>query len=227
MPLVRRPSCGRFRRLCGLLPLVLALDLAPAAAQEHEPIGPVTIDVRGSLARFPTDDITAASVGLPSALLPGRGLGFEIGGHVYVIRTRAVTIGLGASFLEATGRRIPAPTTAGGAPAGPTVRTRFRALSPQLSVNFGHGRGWSYLSGGIGRSRLSIATDGPAGIPERDDQVRTLNYGGGARWFAKRHLAFTFDLRFYAVGPQPQSAAGAPATPRLTLLVFSAGASFK
>ena len=32
-------------------------------------------------------------------------------------------------------------------------------------------------------------------------RVETINYGGGARWFIKPRLAFSIDVRFYAVSP--------------------------
>ena len=35
---------------------------------------------------------------------------------------------------------------------GRPVTERFTHLAPELSFNFGTGNGWSYLSGGIGRS---------------------------------------------------------------------------
>ena len=36
-----------------------------------------------------------------------------------------------------------------------------------------------------------------------------LNYGGGARWFNSPHLAFTFDIRFYAISPRDADGDGA------------------
>ncbi len=29
----------------------------------------------------------------------------------------------------------------------------------------------------------------------------TVNYGGGARWFIKHHLAFSLDVRVYEIQP--------------------------
>ena len=34
-----------------------------------------------------------------------------------------------------------------------------------------------------------------------EEPLKTINYGGGARWFTKTHLAFSFDVRFYAINP--------------------------
>ena len=57
-------------------------------------------------------------------------------------------------------------------------------------------------------------------------RTRAFNYGGGARWFAKEHLAFTFDLRFYRIDPQ-EAAAGRPAYDGRRIMAFSAGISLK
>jgi hypothetical protein len=96
----------------------------------------------------------------------------------------------------------------------------FKTFAPQLSLNFGTGHGWSYLSGGIGASIWSIVPDGQEPRPVDTDRIRTVNYGGGARWFAKPHLAFSFDVRFYQIDPYVDS-------PRTTLLVIGAGISVK
>jgi hypothetical protein len=57
-------------------------------------------------------------------------------------------------------------------------------------------------------------------------RASTLNYGGGARWFIKEHLAFSVDLRFYAMSPLEETETE-PGSPRLTVMVLSIGASFK
>ncbi len=78
------------------------------------------------------------------------------------------------------------------APVNVTVNTRFSAVSPQISFNFGARDGWSYISGGIGRGTLTTQrVDEP--LPDPESGTKTINYGGGARWFAKKHLAVTFD----------------------------------
>ena len=100
---------------------------------------------------------------------------------------------------------------------------RLTALSPQVSLNFGKRDGWSYLSGGIGWASLTTEFDD---MPFEDpaSRPRAINYGGGARWFAKKHLAFSLDLRFYAISPQ-EATVERPAVPRMTVMVFSAGIS--
>ena len=96
--------------------------------------------------------------------------------------------------------------------------------APQLSFNFGGRNGWSYISGGPGTARLSL-------FPLNQDQptqrrTNTLNYGGGARWFVREHLAFSLDLRFYAMSPLAATETE-PGSPRMTVMVLSIGASFK
>ena len=54
----------------------------------------------------------------------------------------------------------------------------------------------------------------------------TLNFGGGARWFAQRHLAFCFDLRFYETKPALTTLTSA-GRERKRLLVLSAGIAIK
>ena len=54
----------------------------------------------------------------------------------------------------------------------------------------------------------------------------TLNYGGGARWFVRPGLAFSFDVRFFAINPLGEIESE-PGSPRLTRMAFSAGVSIK
>ncbi|OFV93942.1 MAG: hypothetical protein A3H95_07685 [Acidobacteria bacterium RIFCSPLOWO2_02_FULL_64_15] len=106
------------------------------------------------------------------------------------------------------------------------VTERFASIAPQLSFNFGTGDGWSYLSGGIATSTWSVVPDGASPAPSDEERLKTINYGGGARWFAKPHLAFSFDVRFYAIDPGTPSGSR-PASPRTTMVVVGAGISVK
>lgn len=194
----------------------------PAVAQDDEPIGRFVADLRGSFVRFGQQPGLAGSYGFRPHATPSSGIGVDAGAHVYPLRWRFVTLGLGAAYHASFGDR--GARTDDVDPDGPTLRKTFRAISPQLSLNFGGRNGWSYLSGGIGTSRLVLfARDGerPA-----ERSARTLNYGVGARWFVKRHVAFSLDLRFHSLSPL-QPTATAPASPRLTLMVLSVGASFR
>jgi hypothetical protein len=96
-------------------------------------------------------------------------------------------------------------------------------------LNFGHSEGWSYLSGGIGWAKVTNAVVlETAGSTTGDaiEQTRAINYGGGARWFMKRHVAFSVDVRWYAISPRPATATD-PGHARLRRMVLSAGVSFK
>ena len=195
-----------------------------ATAQGVEPIGRFVVDVRGSIPLYGQNEQLAVNEGLFPFQLASRGLGIDVGGHLYPLRWRGITFGVGISLLTSAGERAAGENDP--VVDDPTVRTTFAAVSPQLSFNFGSKEGLSYLSGGLGSSRLTISTESGQGNGSRRP-AKTLNYGGGARWFIKRHLAFTLDLRFYAISPQPATKAGETPTPRMTLMVVNAGVSFK
>ena len=82
-----------------------------------------------------------------------------------------------------------------------------------------------FFVGGIGATAFTAERQ-DAPLPPQESRTRTFNYGGGARWFSKKHVALSVDLRFYAVSPQLQTA-GRPAFSRMTLVAFSVGAAFK
>lgn len=209
------------RCLCVAIALGWASD---SMAQPRTPIGPFVADVRGALARFKEDPTVAGSLGVQPDNLPTRGLGLAVGAHWYPLRGRRVTLGVGGEILLARDTRT-ADDEGAGAVTGPTVTTRLSAMSPQLSLNFGHGDGWSYISGGLGVARLTAERDdGPStGGAAR---TRTLHYGGGARWFTGPRLAFTFDLRFYTVNARP-AAGTIPEFPKTKTMVISAGISLR
>jgi hypothetical protein len=154
----------------------------------------------------------------------GFGGGGEVGAHGYLFRWKAVTFGVGASVHTSAGQRTPATPKGATTPPGPTVKTRFQAVTPQLSLNFGHRMGWSYISGGIGRAKFRAWRDDLT--PEEGESTRALNYGGGARWFMNNHVAFSVDFRFYALNPVEPSTQGA-GHPRMTFGVGSVGISLR
>ena len=150
-------------------------------AQEPPPrIGPFVVDVHGTFPRFPNDLELAQSRGLDPAQLPGHGVGVDVGAHVYLLRWRAMTIGVGGQLTFGRAHWTPS------ADVGPTagllpVSERFLSAAPQVSFNFGTGHGWSYLSGGTaGRSGRFIRTPSRGGRPgaTEDHQLRR-----GAWWF--------------------------------------------
>jgi hypothetical protein len=210
----------------GLFCLFCLAIASPVAAQPTEPIGPFVIDLRGALGRHKAEPSVATDLGVTAANLPTRTLGLVGGVHVYPIR-RKVSLGLGGNVAFVRGSRALDIAVQGEQQPmqGPTVRRHFTTFSPEVSLNFGHRNGWSYISGGmLGRSKLYLdREDAPAtSTPYRS----TINYGGGARWFTTNHVAFSVDFRWYSVDEQA-AAAGLVAQPRTTLLILSGGISFK
>jgi hypothetical protein len=191
---------------------------AEVAAQPPQPVGPYVIDARGSFVRFKEDGAIANTIDVSADNLPTRGLGITTGAHWYPVRWRRVAFGLGAELLLARDSRTKEATET--TEAGPTVTTRLSALSPHLSLNFGKGDGWSYISGGFSSARLTVErTDRPA---IDVDRTRATHYGAGARWFTSRRLAVSVDVRFYAINARPPTGT-LPQFPRNRLTVFSAG----
>jgi hypothetical protein len=206
--------------------LTLALFHAPPALAQDppRPIGPFVIDVRVSRPKFPSSDGLAASRGLLVAELPGSGFGIDFGAHVYPLRWKAVTFGIGGQVT--LGRSHSSEQQQDGLVVARAVTEEFKTIAPQLSFNFGSGAGWSYLSGGVGPGVWSLVPDGSPPLPADDERLTVYNYGGGARWFAKPHLAFTFDVRFFDIYPGTPEL-GYPGSPRVKMLILSAGVSVK
>jgi hypothetical protein len=198
---------------------------APVNGQEPEPIGPVAVDLHGSLATYGQEPQLAISRGILAEELPSRGLGLNIGAHWYPVRVGVVTVGVGAALFLSRGSWNPPGEDP--RPGALPVQTRFSSFAPQLSFNFGSEEGWSYISGGLGSSRFTVTTPLIEGVTAaQEPRAKTINYGGGARWFSRPHLAFSFDVRFYAISPQ-EAIDGLLERPRMTRLVISAGVSLK
>ena len=218
----------RSRAARPLLTLALAALVlgrpASAGAQdlpdEVKPIGRFVADARVGFPKFKQAAVTADGIGVAAANLPTRAFGLVFGAHWYPARLGIVTFGLGGEMIVARrGRTL--ETGAAAAPVKVTVNSRFSSLAPQISFNFGTRNGWSYISGGIGSSTFTAERqDTP--LPDQVSRSKTINYGGGARWFAKKHLAMSVDLRFYAVNPEDPTAVR-PARPRMTLMAFNVG----
>jgi hypothetical protein len=206
--------------------LVCLACAAPAAAQSTDPIGPFVVDVRGVFARHKVEPDIAKNLDVEPGNLPVRSLGLVAGAHVYPWRSQRIALGLGGTVILAGGSRaLDIEASDGTVTKSPDVRRHFSTISPEVSINFGHRNGWSYISGGMfGRSKLYVdREDAPAADPP---SRKTLNYGGGARWFTSDHLAFSVDFRWYSVAEQVPTAT-VVGQPRTTLLVLSGGVSFK
>jgi hypothetical protein len=216
----------------GLLAVSLLVGAASVSlAQPKEPLPRAVADIRVSSAGLPTGLGWTPAVP-EGTLIPGRGLGFEAGAHVYLAQFPFGALGVGATFLRARGRASPPETTSSSTTltAIPELRTSLTSLIPQVSLNFGHRLGWSYISGGLGRTTVTSEVAEPlAGTtiaPAESPWVRTINYGGGARWFVNDHVAFSVDLRWFKLAAVDASAARV-ALPRQSLITASAGISIK
>jgi hypothetical protein len=204
--------------------MAAAVLLLASAARAQDPpprIPLIALDLHGTLPFFPKNEELARSRNLVFPYeLPGTGLGAHGALTLYPLKWKAVTFGVGID--AAVGRASRSAET-----YRPTTET-FAHIAPEISFNFGNGNGWSYISGGLGPSVWSIAADGEPPLAANTERLKTINYGGGARWFIKPHLAFSLDVRFYAINPStPDPVAGLPAGPRTRLLVMGAGISLK
>jgi hypothetical protein len=216
----------RMMRIAIVSGLAGLLQTGAALAQQEDKIAPFVIDVRGAFMSLDAAG-SAFPLGLEKAQLPSRGLGLDIGAHVYPIRGRVVSLGVGASLLFVRSEKAPdVPEGAEPDPTDPTVRTRIKGFTPQVSLNFGSRRGYSYVSAGIGT--MTRAIDATEGVMLEevtgDTRARTLNYGGGARWFATSRVAFSFDLRFYRVAEQ-EATTSSVSLPQQRFFVGSVGIS--
>ncbi len=216
---------------------------AAGAACAQEPTAPIprfVIDLHPTVSMFPNDlQQLADSRGLMLADLPSWGIGGQVGVHVYLFKWKAVTVGVGGEAFVAHASSTPSAAALAAAAAAalaaaaagtpPTslpvpVSERLVGASPQLSLNFGTGHGWSYISGGIGKSQLSLHPTAESAGPADAEVLLTFNGGVGARWFIKPHLAFSFDVRLYGVRPGSTFQPGSPYVPVLTI---GAGVSVK
>jgi hypothetical protein len=203
---------------------VVCAAARPAAAQPApRPLPIAVVDVRGFYTGLGQDVVTASDLQVSSDQLPGRVFGGAVGVHVYPLRKGSFAFGIGGEGVMAGGRAQRAETAT--APAGPIVQQRLKGFSLQISLNFGHRDGWSYLSAGTGPMTFAtwLGETRPADDPPRSS---TINMGGGARWFFKSHLAFTFDVRFYQTRPE-NSLGSYGARARNQLMVLSGGISIR
>lgn len=221
----------------------------PAAAQiaTPDPPGPYVIDLRMGTSAIPQNASFFPPV--PEAtIIPSRGYGGDVGAHIYLMRLGASRLGFGANLLRVRGTTSPeapdsdsasATTTPPMPPAHPTspdIHATLTTIAPQVSFNFGAAEGWSYLSAGLGLARLTTGssafeedrsgTDLTPAQSLASGSRSSINVGGGARWFVKARLAFSFDVRVHIVSAGAEQDTS-PATPGMTLLAVSAGISVR
>ena len=97
-------------------------------------------------------------------------------------------------------------TTAATSKSAVDAAMDMTTVAGQVSFNFGSRDGWSYLTAGYGntRTRSQVSSDvlGPIvhSVVVITRHSPTINYGGGARWFIREHMAVGFDLRVVVQG---------------------------
>jgi hypothetical protein len=201
-------------------------------AQPKQPLARFAVDLRAASAALPIAEGWTPPVP-DGTVVPSRALGLEAGAHVFVGQFRWGALGVGASWLLARGATSPTAadedTTASPTLTIPDVTTRLSSLVPQLSLNFGHSLGWSYLSAGYGLTNVrseraaTRATLAAPAVALESGWTRTINVGGGARWLITDHVGVGFDLRWHMVAlPAERTFAG-----RATLLTAGAGLVLK
>jgi hypothetical protein len=233
-------------------PAAAQISSAPAPAQSPSRPGPWAVDIRGVTG--PVPGTTAFYPPLDNtARVPARGFGIDFGAHVYVLNLGPSRVGVGVNIVnvratttpivEATmPATTPTPTTTPTpiptttpvtTTAGQTVQADLRMLAPQISFNFGSREGWSYLSAGAGTAEIVTRTTGVLSGRRESGRLNSLNFGAGARWFIKSHLAVGFDVRMYTMSAGSATDVSPPAggevtpTPRLRMLSVGAGFSVR
>ena len=186
------------RRTVVALLAVLVFATIASAQNTNDNLPRFVVDLQGSYSGLPNTDgwVPAVPVNTP---IPGHGFGAGVGAHIYPFKLGVATFGFGGNMIFARANGGTYDTTK-GEPTTPSVTTQTTSLNPQISLNFGHRLGWSYLSGGYSTAKITskstaFGTTVPAAsAPEFWNPG--FNYGGGARWFMKAHLAASFDVRF-------------------------------
>jgi hypothetical protein len=218
-----------------VLALAAVLAAAPAHAQigAPGPPGPFAIDFRALTMAVPGEPAFFPPV--PSGtVLPTRGFGFELGGHVYLMRVAGGRLGIGAEVVRLSAGTSPpapavSPTSVPPPRTIPDVGSTVTIMSPQLSLNFGTGTGWSYVSAGYGFAGVRTTT---SGVPRMADaeresgRLRDINIGGGARWFFRGHLGFSFDIRMHMIAGSASEVPRQP-IPASRLIAAAVGISLR
>ena len=202
----------------------IALSSATAAyAQSKKPISPFALDVHAFFPNLGQDPQTAKDLDVQPEEMPGRAFGIAVRAHVYPLRGRTRSLGIGFELLRGRGRK---GLFAAGQPTGVVVSQVLEGFSGLATLNFGRYDGWSYIVAGMGPVRVRGYVTAPGAPPTPTPAGKlALTYGGGARWFKTDHFGFSFDIRFYDMKPVA-TVATVPITPgreRMHLILMSAG----
>ncbi len=218
----------------GVLVLLALLAAGPASAQTSERLPWFSVDLHGAWVGLPTAEgwVPPLSATTP---LPGRGWGLAGGATVYPLKLGVATFGLGVSLATGKGGSDPLTSTTGSgsteqtAPTTTSVTTQITSVLPQLSINFGHKLGWSYLSAGYGRTKVASSSEAfgsLAAITVPEAWNAALNFGGGAKWFMKPHLGAGFDVRFTKLSSRGATEV-LPSAKRTQMITLSVGISIQ
>ncbi|HVQ17299.1 MAG TPA: outer membrane beta-barrel protein [Vicinamibacterales bacterium] len=183
-----------------MLTMFVLVSGAHAQSLNPGPPGPFVFDLRALTTNLPSDEVLFPELAA-DATVPARGFGGSAGGHVYAFQIGPGRLGLGVDVLFARGSTVDANSS-------------MTSVDPQISMNFGTSEGWSTLSAGVGVTRISAD---PGGVSE---SVRSINWGGGARWFITPHLGIGFDIRIHHL-------AAGDVLPKSTAVSIGAGLSLK
>jgi hypothetical protein len=185
-------------RVLAAVAVLVLVTVAPAAGQVsrsaaavlNPPWPRIVVDLRGATNKVPAESVFYPPLP-PDALVPARGFGLDAGAQIYAGTWKSMRLGYGADFFAVRATQTDLITVNG------------RFLTPQLSLNFGSSRGWSYVSGGVGLASIRgdiVAVEEVPSASRSSGWLTTINVGGGARWFVTPHVAFTFDLRLHRLG---------------------------
>lgn len=177
--------------------LTMAVSI-PAWAQAPKPLPLIVFDTHGFMTSV-GDATTANDLHVTATNLPSKVRGFALAGNFYPLRGPGLALGVSGEFVMGRGRH----TTTDPSGVTPDIKTatRLTSFSGNVSLNFGQRNGWSYLTAGYGPMQLWSYLDDGSSRPAPPSS-KTLNFGGGARWFSSKHVAFSFDVRFYYTSPQ-------------------------
>jgi hypothetical protein len=205
----------------------------PAGAQTPERLPWFTIDAHAATVGLPQAEGWVPAVSADTDL-PGRNWGVSTGATVYPFRLGLITFGAGASVIIGKGTGESLTITEGSGSNAttrttPVVHTGITNIAPQVSINFGRKLGWSYLSAGLGVSKVTSRADAVGSTPAVEVPEAwnsAINFGGGARWFMKPRLGAGFDVRFIKLGSRSTTET-LPAARRTQLWNISAGISIQ
>lgn len=216
-----RVVSGLGRTLCVALLTLLVSSRAQAQGLTPGPPGPHVIDVRGTTLGVPQKSIFYPAIPA-TTVIPARGFGLQAGAHVLPLAWGPRRIGFGAHvFLSRATAVTPTSTKTSTDPTtgktittpieGPDIAVSTRLVMPEMTINFGTSRGWSYVGFGAGPIRVRSEA---AGVGVLTTTKVSGSVAGGARWFITDHLGVGFDLRLMTLSTR-------------TIFGASAGLSFK